>query len=240
MLILGREIDQLWSAVDPRNLKGTLPKFKAAMTLLVQKYGKASMALASNYYMNERRAAGFTSRLKMALADPANLQQVSAGIDFATSTLWNVPPAGTTITDPRADEELVTAARTQVQGVAEKLVQDPARETTLNTIRRDEDAVGWARIPEPSLSKSGTCSFCALLATRGAVYGSEASADFKAHNGCKCHPQPLFRGQLYVPSSQVLDWQQTYAQASKGHSGASARAAFRQAIEGREVTGLTK
>jgi hypothetical protein len=259
MLLLSHELDQAWAMLDVHNLKGTLPRFKAAVTVLVQRYGKASMALASNFYLTQRREAGIAGSIRVQMADPATAEQVSKAIDSATDGLWKIPPADLmpaptetptvpsapdnlppdTITDPRDIEDLVTAARTQVQGAAEKLAQDPARQTTLDTVQKDRKAKGWARIPEPSLSATGTCGFCALLATRGAVYKTKTTAEFQAHDGCKCHPEPVFTG-TYVPSAQVMDWQQTYAEVSQGRSGADARAAFRQSIEGRPVTGLTK
>lgn len=253
MLLLEQELDQLWALLDVHDLKGTLPRFKAEVTLLVQKYGKASMALASNFYRKQRAAAGIAGRMRMELAKPATYDDVSSGIDEATKGLWNItttpeaptvpaspdnlPP--TTITDPRDIEDLVTSAKTLVQGTAEKLAQDPARETTLKTVQADPKAKGWARIPEPSLSETGTCAFCALLASRGAVYKTKKTAEFKAHDGCKCHPEPIFTG-TYVPSAQVMDWQQMYADVSENRSGADARAAFRQKLEGRPVTGLTR
>jgi len=246
MILLARELAQAWEMLDVHDLKGTLPAFQAAVTLLVQKYGKASMALASKFYLQQRQAAGIPGGIRVAMADPATHDTVKTALDDALSGLWNIAPAHpqvalttSTITDPQQIQDITAAAQAQVQGWAEKLAQDPARQTVINTAKKDPKAVGWARIPEPAASPSGTCAFCAMLATRGAVYKSERGASFKAHPGCKCHPEPLFKGQLYVPSAQILDWQQTYAEATKGRSGKDARAAFRQALEGRPVTGLT-
>lgn len=43
-------------------------------------------------------------------------------------------------------------------------------------------ALGWRRITAAS-----ACSFCSMLAGRGAVY-SEATVGFQAHDGCNCQP----------------------------------------------------
>lgn len=246
MIVLGRELAQAWGMLDVHDLKGTLPAFQAAVTLLVQKYGKASMGLASKFYLQQRRTAGIPGSFRVAMANPATHDAVKTALDDALSGLWHIAPArpvsaftASTVTDPQQIQDLLGTAQVQVQGWAEKLAQDPARLTVIQTVHADPKASGWARIPEPAASPSGTCAFCIMLATRGAVYKSERAAAFEAHPGCKCHPEPLFKGQLYVPSGQILDWQQTYAEATKGRSGDDARAAFRQAIEGRPVTGLT-
>jgi hypothetical protein len=60
----------------------------------------------------------------------------------------------------------------------------------------DRKAKGWARIPEP-----GACSSALMLATRGAVYRSEKGGDFKSHDNCRCHVEPVFTA--YEPSAQV-------------------------------------
>ena len=63
----------------------------------------------------------------------------------------------------------------------------------------DEEAVGWVRIARP-----GACWWCAMLASRGAVYRSAATAGrrvnkrfvgdgmFKFHNHCQCVARPIF------------------------------------------------
>lgn len=245
MILLARELTQAGGLLDVHDLKGTLPGFQAAVTVLVQKYGKASMALASKFYLQQRRSAGIPGSFRVAMANPATHDAVKSALDDALSGLWDIAPThpvsaftASTVTDEQRIQDLLGTAQVQVQGWAEKLAQDPARQTVIDTATKDPKATGWARIPEPAASPSGTCAFCIMLATRGAVYKTERHAAFEAHPGCKCHPEPIFTGQLYVPSAQVMDWQQTYGEATKGRSGADARAAFRQAIEGRPVTGL--
>ena len=56
-------------------------------------------------------------------------------------------------------------------------------------------------------------------------------------SNCRCHAEPVFTA--YEPSARMREAQATWAQATKGRYGADARAAFRQALEGRPVTGTT-
>lgn len=206
-----------FALLDPGNLKTSLPEFKVAVAALIQQYGRASATVAAEFYRAERRAAGVPGTFTVRPATPAPLVQVEAALDWATKGLWNQQPD-------------VRAAETQVEGVAEKLVLDTSRDTLLAAVKADRRAHGWARVPE-----AGACSFCLLLATRGAVYKTEQTADFRAHDHCKCHVEPLFAGH-YEPTAQVREAQALYAESTRGLSGAEARKAFRQAVEGRLPT----
>lgn len=53
--------------------------------------------------------------------------------------------------------------------------------------------LGWARV----LTGERNCSFCAMLASRGAVYKSEKTAGFEPHDRCDCHPELVVKGQRW-------------------------------------------
>jgi len=93
-----------------------------------------------------------------------------------------------------------------------------------------------------------------MLALRGAVYrdaraagkGSKGKSgtafaggglDFKVHDNCRCHAEPVFTA--YEPSANMREMQRVWDESTKGRSGNDARNAFRQAVEGRPVTGVT-
>ena len=75
----------------------------------------------------------------------------------------------------------------------------------------------------------------ALRAGAGFLYTSKRSADFSAHDNCRCHAEPVFNA--YEPSYRMRQMQMLWAEATAGRSGHDARVAFRQAVEGRPVTG---
>ena len=56
-------------------------------------------------------------------------------------------------------------------GGVQRIISGAARDTIVGNIGREKGPVGFARIPAP-----GTCAFCGMLASRGAVYRSQASA----------------------------------------------------------------
>lgn len=164
--------------------------------------------------MRQRAAAGITAPFRPVIPDPPPVEQVAASVRWAVQPFYEGTP----------DLRVFT---TKVSGAAEKLVLDVGRDTILHNVQRDKQAKGWARVPEP-----GACYFCALLATRGAVYRSEGSADFQSHDHCRCHAEPVFTA--YEPSAQVRDWQVQYAQATAGvHGMKNLQRAWRAAYEGR-------
>ena len=72
-------------------------------------------------------------------------------------------------------------------GSASRHVLTGARETTLTLIRSDERAKRWVRVTDDD-----PCSFCAMLASRGPVFITQATAAFKAHDNCACVAEPVF------------------------------------------------
>lgn len=191
----------------------TFRAFAAYLSQLVKRFGQASATLAVRQYAAERAAAGVTGTFRPVPADPAGVEQVTATLGWATAPLRSPEP---------------TASLAQVEDRitigAEKLVLDAGRQTIVDNTLADRHAKGWARVTEPD-----PCAFCALLATRGAVYRSEHNANFRAHDRCRCHAEPVFNA--YEPSAQVREWQALYAQATRGvHGMKPAQAAWRKAF----------
>lgn len=210
--IVASAMADLFKRLDVNNLKASLPAFTAATKLLVDKHGAASGTLASRFYRQQRSAAGLRGTFTPRIASPPPLGKVKAGIAWGTRTLWT----------PEPDLE---SAATTMQGVAETMVLDVGRQTVIDSVHADRQAKGWARVPEP-----GACSFCILLSTRGAVYKAD-TVGFAAHPSCRCHAEPVFNA--YEPTAEIRGWQQLYKESTAGKSGAAARLAFRQAVEGR-------
>lgn len=209
---LTASLPPLWQLVDLSNLNDTLPTYSTAVAAMVRRYGRASAALAASFYEAQRRAASVPGAFRVALAPTAGVEQVSKGVDWATRGLWSATPNA-------------EAAQTLIKGVAEKYALQPGRMTIITAANNDRQSTGWARQVEP-----GACSFCLLLATRGANYRSEQSADFAAHDHCHCHVEPLFGP--YEPSAEVRQAQAIYRSVKGSARGpAAVRRAFRQAVE---------
>jgi len=196
---------------------------------IVRRFGQASATLAATFYRDERRLAGILAPFSVKVATPPDIAEVAANIAWATRTLWG-PDAEVNFPD----------MQTLVTGASEKMVLDTSRDTMIDTVAGDRQARGWARVTEPD-----ACYFCALLATRGAVYkdGSFSDSDprfaphlvtpsdFKVHDHCRCHLEPVFFS--YEPSAQIREYQQLYRSIPHVNSSKGMQKAWRQAYEAR-------
>lgn len=111
----------------------------------------------------------------------------------------------------KTEQEARDAASTAVQAKGKRIVADGGRAPLLKEVREGVGAVGYARVVDPD-----PCPFCAMLASRGAVYRSDAFAastslftgdgDFKVHDGCECTLEPIYGRSLteLPPGSEEL------------------------------------
>jgi hypothetical protein len=220
--LLEQRIADAWQLLVPTDLVGTLPRLIQVLAGLIGQYGQASAVIAADYYTAERKAASAAGRFTPRLAPPPDLQRVTEAVQWSTHTLW-------------ADPANTDAAQTLTAGVVEQLALQAGRATIHTAVDEDRQAVGWARIPN-----AGACSFCLLLATRGGVYKSEATAlrttarsgrgeDVSYHDNCRCTAEVLFDDD-YELSADVQRWEQVYIDSTRGKSGTAARNAFRIAV----------
>lgn len=78
------------------------------------------------------------------------------------------------------DEQHASSGSLAANAVS-KAAMEPGRDLVETSYKKDSRVKAVARVTKP-----GCCAFCAMLAGRGYVYVSEASADFEPHGGCNC------------------------------------------------------
>lgn len=240
---LSQAIARIWPQVDVRNPGGTLPGFRRDAALLIRQFSRSSATVAARNYAQARRDAGIRSQFTVRPADVPNLEQIDKSLGWATSGLYDQ-----TLLDPATSEVQVRGAldnaRTQAEGVSARLVLNTGRETTVQAVTEDRQAIAWARETRP-----GACSFCAMLASRFAVYKSEQTAgrsanekfigegEFKFHNHCHCIAVPVFN--VYEPTAHARQWHADWYALKKELGHAPSLNQWRQHFEGRPVDGLT-
>ncbi len=125
------------------------------------------------------------------------------------------------------DNPDVTLSR--LSGSVKRMVYDASRDTVVSNAT--QEGVRWVRVAQPD-----ACAFCRMLATRSAVYHSQALALRGAspysesyHDHCRCVAVPVRAGSVYTPPDYVQQWMQDYNDAvdatkkagrSKGKNGA--------------------
>lgn len=93
-----------------------------------------------------------------------------------------------------------------LKGTATRAVFNGSRDTVITNTERE--GISWARH-----ASANACGFCRMLATRGAVYRTQALAK-KSHDHCHCLAVPDRDG-LYVPAPYVEQWERDYTQARR-------------------------
>lgn len=246
--VMAHELRAAVRTLDVQHLRQSIPTLSDLVAALTARYGAAAATLAVRHYSESRAAAGVTGRFTPRPADPAPRAQVDAMVSWATQPLWTpekpaVPPAegrvapsapsSPTPTAPTPEKALEVAEKNLVAG-AERLVLNQGRTTTVENVQRDRKARAWAREVRP-----GCCSFCALNASRGAVYRTEdtagrnanarftGSGQFKFHNDCHCTVVPVFGA--FEMSATAREAEAIYK--NRGHG--DALNAFRRAWEDR-------
>lgn len=139
---------------------------------LIQVYGDLVAVVATEWYAEVRAASSVVGAFR---ASPIDLPPV--GMDGLIG--WAVDTA-----------DSFPSTLTLIEGGAQKRVVNAARLTVMDNAARDPQAIGTQRYAR----SSGGCGFCQMLAGRGAVYRSEDSATFAAHDHCHCVAVPAFSG----------------------------------------------
>lgn len=134
---------------------------------LIDAYGTGAAALAADWYDDLRERAEVPKRFTAIPGDIA---------DTGTHAL-----IGWALNEATTDD----AFKALILGGSQRRVANFARLTVTGSSVADPSARGWQR------TGVGECDFCSMLLGRGAVY-SEETADFEAHDSCKCGAEPVW------------------------------------------------
>lgn len=152
----------------------------------------------------------------------------------ATTEAMNPKPRLTvTVDDAKAEQQ--AQVKVAVETTASVLVRHaemPGREAVTDSIDRLGEEVGWARV----LTGRESCSFCAMLASRGPVYTSEAAARTRGgssvdayHDHCDCLVVPVYGNERWQGQDEYERLEDLWIKATGGTSGKASAAAFRKA-----------
>lgn len=205
--------------LDPLDLDGTAERWLIPATQTVANQRNLSTRLAENYLSAFKvlELGPQAPAVAMIVADAVSLEAL------VTSLLVTGPIAAkkamATAATPAAALDTATA---QSAAAAMRHALNGGRETTVATLDADREALGWARA-----ASARCCSFCAMLASRGPVYGGD-TVRFRAHDGCSCSAEPVYRQDASWPAGSTRYqrlWEQ--AAAAPGDTGNE----FRRLVE---------
>ncbi|MCA1191623.1 hypothetical protein [Saccharopolyspora sp. 6V] len=241
-----REFLALWPLLDPIRLDETAPVWLDLVVSLSERYRRESAARAAAYY------AAFRG-MEATELDPTlvalDLDALAAANAAVRTSLMVTGPIGikSKTARGRTPEAAARIALIDASGAGSRHVLDAGREALREQVANDPAKPLWARITDEA-----PCDFCAMLASRGAVYVTRQSALHSSnrrrtagtrsrwgeayHDNCGCTAEPQFSGSS-LPDRNVY-YQALWESATKGKSGKSARAAFREALKADRATGF--
>ena len=173
-----RDLAAFWAKLDTTDIAVAREQLTTFMTALVDTYGKPSALIAANYY-DQLRAASPNAKgtFRAVMAEPAQAEAVAGTVRYAMGSVDKGTALGI------------------LSGATQRYVSKAGRDTIAFSSSRDPSPGAWARVP----TGATTCGFCNMLASRGAVYGSEASAKYakdgdRYHDDCNCVPTQIWTG----------------------------------------------
>lgn len=140
---------------------------------VIATYGEQAAYAAAEYLFLSRSLDDHLAGLEFPdVADPVGFEQAKGSFEWAMNTSRDATG--------EFDKQL---ALRKLAGITNRLVAQPARRTVMQAVEKAGTA--YARIPEP-----GACSFCLMLASRGAVYSKDTvlfkQIGEKYHDNCRC------------------------------------------------------
>lgn len=196
---------------------GTWRAFEAVAAAIVRRRRRESAGLAVARIRERAAEAGVEVPAPVLPPDPPTEQLVRSLGATGLAGTWAALARGL----PLAQAREVGLARVSL--AASRHVLDGGRLAMLEAAAASDGRMGWRRV-----TSARPCAFCAMLASRGAVYRAE-TVGFEAHDGCACSAEPAFRTD--PPSEQERIYRELWESSTEGLSGAEARAAFRRAFE---------
>lgn len=203
----------LWKILDFNDLKNTqTPWIQAALPIVEEAY-TASQWAAQRFLIDYRHAniptapelpaiTGVPAAAVEAARAPAGaLPRVIEDTPFPTVesmvSLLGTGPGEVKKQMPAPEEQAMDAGRVLSSKVAVRISIDGGRAVVRRGVDLDREAVGWARVLNVN-----PCYFCAMLASRGAVYkrdsfdrsndSFEGEGVAKVHDGCRCGLRPAY------------------------------------------------
>lgn len=168
---------------------GSVDAMLQALGLIVPSYYDAAGSLAAAWYDEIRDESRPSSvYAPTIIGDPATDWIEREAADLLRSL------------DTDLDAEMARMLD-EIAALAEKEVARGFRDTIIGNARQDSDAIGWSRV-----TRGAGCKFCRMLADKGAVYRSEATAIFAAHKNCNCAARPAFRNGEHGPEASVIQY----------------------------------
>lgn len=166
-----RDLVKWWASVAHLSEDEIIAAANDYAPALAQTYGEVSATAAAQFYDDARADSGPRSRFTARMAPSGAAEQVRSEMGWAWSPLRSDP----------------FTSLDRLSGMVDAAALQDGRNTIVYNSERDKSGPSWSRVPV-----GDTCAWCLMLASRGAVYWTAASAgaNKKFHRQCDCQPVP--------------------------------------------------
>lgn len=223
----------IWvSRFDPQNPEETYPATRAALIELIRSWFPNMVDLGSRFYSTMRELAGFDGAFQPI---PAKRQPREALVTSINAT--GIAVFHTALNSGQTLAQAKDTAGVTVSGAVSRQAVSGSRQTVHRSVEEDQRAVGYMRMP----SGGGSCSFCAMILSRGVIFKTEESAGARGsgnryHDHDDCIVRPVFEGSEHVVTDRARDLSEQWQRVTAGLSGAEARNAWRRYWESHHST----
>lgn len=189
----------LWAGLNVDDIDGSTPAWLAATSAVVNRQVEVSQDAAAIYFGSysaaETGRAADAVRVAPIVATPAVLY-FAGPVRIKTLIKGGMDPV-----------EAHAKSLTKLAGAAHRQTLMAGRLTVAKSTAQDRRAIGWRRVTD-----GNPCAFCAMLASRGAVYRDNISAaGFDYHFECNCTPEAEYS--TWVPTEQEEVYLDSYQRA---------------------------
>jgi hypothetical protein len=191
----------LWPILDVQNLDASFLPWARPVSQLVNRGHLVSASLAAQYLYAARADSSVPGLPTVVRAPPIDPPRLGAVLRITGPVAVKIAIGN--------GKNLATAMQigsVLSSGSATKLVLAGGRDTVTGSVKVDRTRPKWERI-----TGANPCDFCAELADRGAVYATEETAGFEAHDHCGCEPAVEYEATDTTDTASTTDVSQEAA-----------------------------
>ena len=178
------EARALWGMLDPARLDKSEPAWLSANLLAMRPYWEDSQRLAATYIQEYRAAEGVAP--SVVVRPDWDQRYMAENLHMAGPVRVKLLTQG-----GMSAEAAALAAVTKFSGITKRSTLSGGRLLLHETTMRDPSAIGWRRVTD-----GDPCTFCAMLATRGPVYGKDTvllnGEGLEYHGACGCTAEIVY------------------------------------------------
>lgn len=209
------DIAQVTDGIDLENPRQVAAVIRELFPEIAESYVPAVSAVAADWYDELRLVEDVAQPFAATVLDVPNIDDLQDAIGDLLTPLFTGDP-------PTAEHTSLT-----LDGLAETLVASTDQQTVQANVATDRARPVYARHASAS-----ACTFCQMLAARGAEYTSKQAATRvvlgrgerklgeKYHERCHCTAVPEWRSGTYEEAPYVATWRDAYKAATKALGGA--------------------